>query len=322
LRFDRDGLAWQNNFAPRFSFLFLPLRNDRTIIRGGIGLFYDRTPFGVGFFTQLPERVVTRFAPDGLTVVDGPRRFNNMIDGPLRNPRSVRWSVQLDRGITKHLTARIGYLERRTTADFLIEPQPSAANSGALVLSSRGRSRYRELQLLATYDKPRLGNWTASYTWSRARGDLNTADTFLGDFPAFVVRSNEYAPLSFDTTHRLLVYGELKLPHQINISPMLEIRSGFPYSRMNAQLDFVGGRNLAGRFPTFLSLDAQVTKGFNLPAFLHMLEGRRARIGVAVFNITNHFNPRDVQQNITSPGFGQFFNSLGTSVRGKFEIDF
>src|SRR5216684_1382841 len=47
LRFDRDGLTWQNNFAPRISFLFLPLKDDRTIIRGGIGLFYDRTGFGL-----------------------------------------------------------------------------------------------------------------------------------------------------------------------------------------------------------------------------------------------------------------------------------
>jgi hypothetical protein len=43
---------------------------------------------------------------------------------------------------------------------------------------------------------------------------------------------------------------------------------------------------------------------------------------VAVFNITNHFNPRDVQNNTGSQSFGQFFNSLGTSVRGKFEFDF
>jgi hypothetical protein len=53
-----------------------------------------------------------------------------------------------------------------------------------------------------------------------------------------------------------------------------------------------------------------------------MFEKHKMRAGVAVFNITNHFNPRDVQNNTGSPRFGQFFNSLGTSVRGKFEIDF
>jgi hypothetical protein len=322
LRFDRDGIVRQTNFAPRISFLFLPFKNDRTIIRAGIGVFYDRTPFPVGYFNQLPERIVTRFAPDGITVTDAARRFVNTVEEPLRNPRSVRWSLQLDRGITPDLTARIGYLERSTTNDFLIEPRVSATNQSTLALGSLGRSRYRELQLLFTYEKPRIGNWNASYTWSSAQGDLNTVDNFLGDFPAFVVRRNEYAPLPFDAPHRFLVYGQLKTRYDINISPSVEIRSGFPFSLVNEQLDYVSGRDRAGRFPLFISLDVQVTKGFAIPKFVPMVDGRRARIGVAVFNITNHFNPRDVQQNTGSLQVGEFFNSLGTSVRGKFELEF
>lgn len=197
-----------------------------------------------------------------------------------------------------------------------------ASNTGTLVLGSRGRSRYRELQLLAAYVNPRIGKWNASYVWSSARGDLNTIDNFLGDFPAFVVRPNEYAPLSFDAPHRFLAYGELRTRYDITISPSVEIRSGFPFSLINERLDFVGARNGAGRFPMFISLDAQVTKGFTIPKFVPKFEGRRARIGIAVFNMTNHFNPRDVQNNTGSPQVGQFFNSLGTSVRGKFEFDF
>jgi hypothetical protein len=83
-------------------------------------------------------------------------------------------------------------------------------------------------------------------------------------------------------------------------------------------LDFVGPRSLTGRFPAFISLDAQVTKGFRMPLF----KNHKMRIGAAVFNITNHFNPRDVQNNLGSSSFGQFFNSLGPSVRGKFEVAF
>ncbi|MDQ3652377.1 MAG: carboxypeptidase regulatory-like domain-containing protein [Acidobacteriota bacterium] len=340
LRFDRDGIVRQSNIAPRLAFLYLPLKNEHTIIRGGIGLFYDRTPISVGIFeprnegderllpgsqerfTYLPERIVTTFAPDGLSITDGPRRFRNDIEEPLSNPRSVRWSLQLDRGIIENLTARIGYLERRTTKDFIIEPREDAGGTGTLVLRSRGRSIYRELQLLTAYTKPRIGSWNASYVFSSARGDLNTADNFLGDFPAFVVRRNEYAPLEFDAPHRFLIYGELKTRYDITVSPSLEVRSGFPFSFVNERLDFIGARNKAGRFPTFVSLDAQVIKSFAIPRFVPRLEGRRARIGIAVFNITNHFNPRDVQSNVGSLRAGQFFNSLSTSVRGKFEFDF
>ncbi|MEJ7618739.1 MAG: TonB-dependent receptor, partial [Pyrinomonadaceae bacterium] len=238
LRFDRDGIVRANNFAPRLSFLYLPLKNDRTVIRGGVGLFYDRTPLGIGYFTQLPERIVTTFASDGISVTDGERRYANVIEGRLHNPRSVRWSLQLDRGITHNLTTRVGYLERATKNDFMIEPRSETAGTGALVLGSNGRSRYRELQILAAYNNSRMGNWNAAYVLARARGDLNTIDNFLGDLPSFVVRPNEYGPLPFDAPHRFLFYGQLNTRHDIVLSPSIEIRSGFPVSFVDEGLVF------------------------------------------------------------------------------------
>jgi len=321
LRFDRDQLARQNTISPRFSFLYLPLKDHPTVIRGGIGLFYDRVPLSVGYFTQLPERTVTTFAADGISITDGPRRFDNLVAPQLRNPRSLRASLQIDFPIVRKLTGRIGYLERSTTDDFIIEPT-EASGQGALVLSNLGRSRYREFQVIAIYDNTSIGTWNASYVWSKARGDLNSIDNFLGDFPAFVVRRNEYGPQPFDAPHRFLAYGQLRTRYDIDISPLVEIRSGFPFSFVNERLDFVGPRNRAGRFPTSLALAVQATKGFGIPSVIPKVGGRRARIGVAVLNATSHFNPRDVQNNIASPQLGQFFNSLGTTVRGKFELDF
>jgi hypothetical protein len=338
-RLDRDSIASAINFSPRLAVMYLPFKDDRTIVRAGIGLFYarsllssryfdfqnlddddqpiDRTLAGVLAPTRFPERVVTTFALDGVTVTDGPRNFKNAIRGPLYDAQSTRWSVQIDRGLSRHLTARLGYLQRSTVNEPIIIPRLGRLANGTLVLTSRGRSQYRELQALVAYNSERFHNWNISYVWSRARGDLNTADNFLGDFPALVIRPNQYGPLPFDAPHRFLAYGEIKAPYEITISPSLEIRSGFPFSLVNDRLDFIGARNQAGRFPTFISLDAQVLKGFKVP-FLD----KRARAGVAIFNITNHFNPRDIQNNTGSLQVGEFFNSLGTSVRGKFELHF
>jgi hypothetical protein len=253
-----------------------------------------------------------------VSVTDGPRLFRNDAEAPLRNLRSVRWSLQVDERLSQDLTMRFGFLDRATKNELIIEPRIGPANSGSLDLSNTGRSHYRELQLLGLYHNPHWGYWNASYVWSSARGDLNTADNYLGDLPAFVIRPNEYGPLPFDVSHRFLLNGELKLPADIAFSPSLEIRSGFPFSIVNEQLDFVGSRNRGGRFPAFMSLDVQVTKGFRIPMF----EKHKMRAGVAVFNIMNHFNPRDVQNNLGSSSFGQFYNSLGPSVRGKFDIAF
>src|SRR5207302_765453 len=106
----------------------LPFKDDRTVVRGGIGLFYDRSPLSSRYFeleplsdddelldtvgpnisthTHFPARVVTSYANDGLTITDGPREFMNVIKGPLRDAFSRRWSLQVDRGVTKHLTLR------------------------------------------------------------------------------------------------------------------------------------------------------------------------------------------------------------------------
>ena len=333
LRFDRDGVTKRSNFSPRFSFLFLPLTNERTIIRGGIGIFYDRSlsaggyfdgetnddlPNQVAEFEQIPERIVTNFAADGATAITTPRFFDNQVVEPLRTPRSVRYSIQLDRRMTKDLTARVGYLQRFTKDDLIVEPSVAGNNFGVLFLNSRGRSRYDELQFLLAYGKPKFGQWNASYVLSRSRGDLNTADLFFGDTPSFVVRPNEYGRLPFDAPHRFLLYGQLDFPHEIRVAPLFEIRSGFPFSAVNERLEFVGARNRAGRFPAYLSLDLQVTKGFQLPFF----DNKHARVGVALFDLTNHFNPRDVQNNLGSANYGKFYNSLKASVKAKFDIDF
>ena len=60
-----------------------------------------------------------------------------------------------------------------------------------------------------------------------------------------------------------------------------------------------------------------VTKGLTIP-----FRGKkyRGRAGLTIFNITNHWNPRDVQNNLDSSQFATFFNSPGLSLRLKFEF--
>ncbi|MCI0408268.1 MAG: hypothetical protein L0191_06855, partial [Acidobacteria bacterium] len=50
------------------------------------------------------------------------------------------------------------------------------------------------------------------------------------------------------------------------------------------------------------------------------VRGRRLAVGFQLFNVTSHFNPRDVQPNRASPSFGQFANS--PSISFGFRIQF
>lgn len=333
IRFGRDGVTGLNNIAPRFSILYSPFKNGRTVIRSGVGIFYDRSSPISGLYEvesigdtdsflpnlqQMPVRIVTNYATDGTTIIGVPIAYEPQILGNLKTPQSIRWSFQIDQGITKELNVRFGYLNRRLTNDLTFEPSVLPNNSASLLLNSSGRSNYSEYQFVATYNRSKFGQWNASYVFSRANGDLNTIDKIYSDTPSFVLRPNQYGPLSFDVRHRFLLYGQLDTKHDIRIAPLFEVRSGFPYSAVDESLNFIGNRNQAGRFPTYMSLDVQVTKGFKLP----YLDNKKIRIGVALFNLTNHFNPRDVQMNFTSPNYGNFYNSLGTEIKAKFDFDF
>jgi hypothetical protein len=47
-----------------------------------------------------------------------------------------------------------------------------------------------------------------------------------------------------------------------------------------------------------------------------------AKLGFGVFNLLNHFNPRDVQNDLDSSRFGEFFNGPPRSFRGKVVLGF
>src|SRR5262249_19352983 len=109
---------------------------------------------------------------------------------------------------------------------------------------------------------------------------------------------------------------EFLTPGKITVSPALDLHTGFPYAVQNEQREFVGPRD-AQRFPTFASVDMQVSKEIRLPVI-----GKKAKVGVSAFNILNHYNPRDVQTIAESDRFGGYYNTVGRTFRGKFVLDF
>jgi hypothetical protein len=314
LRFDRDQLGADNNFAPRLGIVFLPAKSDRTVVRGGVGLFFDKIALNVGAFAQYPSQRVTTFARSGITVVDGPRLFRNTPPNDLNNPYSVAWNLQGDHQFTERLMLRLGYEERHSRREFIIEPVGSL---NELRLRNDGRSLYREFQAVARFRFQEGRNIFLSYVRSQARGDLNDYNTYYANLRASVIRPNEYGRQPFDAPNRLLFWGDFGLPHTIVITPVVDWHNGFPYSAVNERQDFVGERNSAGRFPHAFTLDVLVMKGVVIK-----FKGKKyhGRAGITVFNITNHFNPRDVQNNLASPQFGGFYNSPGISARLKFEF--
>ena len=107
--------------------------------------------------------------------------------------------------------------------------------------------------------------------------------------------------------HRLLVRGTIGLPGQWDIAPVIEIRSGFPWSAVDEFQDFVGPRNRAGRLPSVSTFDFSLSRPWHVRKY-------RFRGGLKVYNLLGASAQRDVQNNIASPNFGQFFNPIERSI--------
>lgn len=318
LRYDRDRLGEENNLAPRLGLVIAPTNSGRTIVRGGIGVFYDKIPLNVGAFEQYQNLVVTTFANNGTTVVEGPRVFHNTAPDDLKNPYSLAWNLQVDHELNNHLLLRLGYEERNTRREFVLEPITNPTpNDGLLFLENSGRSRYRELQAVARFRFQESRNIYLSYVRSQSLGNLNDFNTYFGNQKHPVIRPDEYGKQPYDVPNRLLFWGDFGLPFDIVATPVLDWRSGFPFSLLNEQQDFVGPRNEGGRYPQLMTLDLLVTKGLSIPFRGKKYKGRA---GFTIFNITNHWNPRDVQNNLDAAQFGTFYNSADRSVRLKFEF--
>ena len=106
--------------------------------------------------------------------------------------------------------------------------------------------------------------------------------------------------------HRLLVRGTIGLPGQWDFAPVAEVRSGFPWSAVN-EFRISSGRETA----------RAVFRGSRRWISLCHARGTyayRFRGGIKVYNILGASSERDVQHNITSPAYGQFFNPIERSI--------
>jgi hypothetical protein len=314
-RYDYDSFTGDVNVAPRSSFTVVASEDGRTVVRGGVGVFYDPVPLNVASFGQMQERATTSFAADGVTPI-GPAVFMpNIVASAIHTPRSVNWNLELDREWIKNFFVRVGYQQRNQRFEPVLNPLTSTAGASELLLTTDGRSRYREGQVTARYQFHGTDQVVGSYTRSSAIGNLNDFNSYFGNIENPVIRPDARAPLPWDAPNRYLFWSNVSLPRGFTVFPLLDVRTGFPLSVVDENRNFVGARNEAGRYPTFVSLDLQVSKRFRI--FNH-----NATVGVKVFNITDHFNPRDYQNNLASVNFGAFANGVGRTFRGKWVFEF
>lgn len=305
-RIDRDGVTDHFNITPRVGTAVLLNKSGTSVLRGGFGFFYERTPSTAGALTQFGDVIDQRFAADGVTPL-GPAVDFVHTSAALQTPRSRTWDVSLDHRLNKYWAIHLGLLDRQDRDELIVNPVRTGDTAGQLLLSSTGRSSYWGAEASVHFTWGAHADVNVSYIRSAADADLNALSNYFDAIMWPVFGTNAHAPAPTDTPNRLLSRGRFFPTSRWLVIGIFDWRSGPPYSVTNEYLDYVGLRD-ALRFPSYVRLEAGLERKVKILKF-------QPWIGVRVWNALNSFLPVDVQSNLGSTHFDTFYNSEYRQVR-------
>jgi hypothetical protein len=278
-------------------------RTGATVLKAGVGRFVGMLPLAAQAFGHFPRRVDRAWEPSTSTIVSE-TAYQPTVNR-LNLPRATTATVEVDRQLPLGIEGQVGVTARRSSHVARLDVP---ADGGALAVSSEGTGTYREFQFSARRAWKHDQQLFVSYVRSSARGELNDFSALFQEVDRAILRPGGTSRLASDVRHRVIGWGTFDLPSRVVVSPVLEWRSGFPYSVLDERQQYVGAPN-SRQFPAFVALDMIVYRTFTV-------KRRSADLGVQLFNTTHHFNPRDVYQVAGSARFGTFTNSVGTILRG------
>jgi len=322
-RLSTETSGWSAGLAPRAGVAYSPGKSGKTVLRAGAGIFYGVLPLLAADFTDNPNRTITDFGTTGLPLGPAITYTNAYVGGlnplttsvlpgtPSTTPRNVTWNGEAAQLLRPNLRLKVGYLDSHSTYLFTVQPFTSTTGGPSYMgLTNTGSSHYRELEATLHYDFREHDQVNASYIWSKSRGDLNSLSSISIPFAAPIIRPNLYGVLNSDIPNRFIAWGIFALPWKLTYSPLVDIHTGFPYSPIDVNQQYVGIPN-SQRFPGFFSLDMKIYRLFRVP-YLGNRGGKshHIRLGVYTTNLTNHGNYTTVYNNTASPYFGQFVGFL------------
>ena len=332
LRSESQEITDSFRLAPRVGASWSVWPAEGTTVNAGFGWFYDRVPMNIYGFADYPNEVITQYNPADGEISAGPFLFKNTLGEVFRHhqlifqgpepgnfsPQSQIWTLRIEQPVTSAVKLRLGYTQNDANGLVIVtsEGPDLATNTGGYLLSGAGASKYRQLEATARVRLHGEGRQLFfSYVYSRARGDLNDFNNYLGSFPVPIIRPDEIGNLPASMPNRFLAWGVVQLPLKFRIAPVVEVRDGFPYSSVNALQAYVGVPN-GSRFPDFYSIDSRISKDIQVsPKYA-------VRLSLASFNLTNHFNPEAVHSNVGDPAYGYFFGHRGRRFTVDFDVIF
>jgi hypothetical protein len=266
LRYENQSNISSNmNFAPRFGFAWQPgtasrQRPSKTTVRGGFGVFYDR----VGENLTLTANRLNGINQQQFIVTD-PALLNSFPAVPsisaltafqtpvtiyqlahdLQAPYTMLSAISVERALPHNFTTSVTFSHARTLhllraratnaplpGTFL----PAVSGSGVRPLGTINNffeydssGRFDQNQLIVTVGSrlSRKVSFNANYTYSRTNSDSDGAGTFAANPYDF---TSEWGRSSNDIRHRFTLFGNVRAPWGISLSPFVIVASGAPFN--------------------------------------------------------------------------------------------
>jgi hypothetical protein len=339
LRYDwQNFIHDNNNFSPRMSFAYAPGKSRKTVLRGGAGLFYDRTGAGPIFdlerYNGLRLRQVVLSNPaypaslDSLSLSGQPTGITRW-DPTVKLPYTAQFSFGVERQLYKGTTLTAMYWATRGVGlfrsrdvnappppQYLVRPNPGLGVFRQI--ESSGHLQNDSLELSFRGRITQYFNGMIQYTLGRAYNDVpgnylqGTRGSGINSYPANNYDlSGEWGRADYDQRHRLNILGSIHAARYMDLGIGLFANSGAPYTETtgrdvyrtgyaNARPLGVPRNSLQG--PGFVELDLRWSHDF---LFTEKKEGPRLTTAFDAFNVANQVNYTTYVGNLSSPFFGQ-----------------
>ena len=320
-----------NNVSPRIGFAFSPAHHPKTVIRGGAGVFYDRTgaqpifdllrydghrllqyvvtnpgfpnPWSTGLQSQTAPSSVVRLAPD------------------VRIPYLMQFSIGIERQLQKSTTLSVNYTGNDGVGMFrsrdinaplppLYGARPDSNYSVVRQIESSGRLESHSLEVAVRGNVTRFFSGLMQYTLGRAYNNTSGVNSFPANNYDL---SGEWGRADFDQRHRFNMLGTIKPGRLFNLGVGVFSNTGRPYSLTTGRDDYHVG--LATARPAGVGRNTLQGLGYaeyDFPWFRDFkLTGPRNEvvptltISMDAFNLLNHVNYTNYVGNLSSPFFGR-----------------
>ena len=315
-----------NNFAPRFGFAYAPKKNSRTVIRGGAGVFYDRTgPRPISDLLHYNGVNLLRFIPVNPIYPETPASLAGVptsvvvLDPRTRIPYTIQYSIGIERQVTQKSTLSATYvgshgidLFRSVDGNAPLPgtiTRPNADLGQQREIQSDGYQKSNALELTFRGRPSKYFTGQVQYTLSKTYNNTSGITYFPGNSfdPAA-----DWARSDNDRRHKFDLLGSMHATKLFVVGAALSLYSGKPVNVttgsdgnhdgiVNDRPDGFARNTLHG--PGLINFDVNISHDFVLTK--KRKEAPTLTVSLNSFNVLNHQNDVTYIGVIASPFFGR-----------------